>query len=75
MTNKLKITSTGNSTGVILPGEVLDKPRFSKGDSLFAVETSRGIELTPYNPEVDEQMKLAERVMKEDREVLRKLAE
>jgi len=75
MTSKLKITTIGNSTGVILPKEILEKLRVSKGDTLFAIETSRGIELTPFNPEVAEQMKLAEQVMREDRDALRKLAE
>ncbi|MBS1796412.1 MAG: AbrB/MazE/SpoVT family DNA-binding domain-containing protein [Acidobacteria bacterium] len=75
MTNKLKVTTIGNSTGVILPKEILEKLRVSKGDTLFAIETSQGIELTPYNPEVADQMELAERVMREDRDALRKLAE
>jgi putative addiction module antidote len=42
MTSKLKITTTGNSTGVILPKEILEKLRVSKGDMLFAIETSKG---------------------------------
>lgn len=75
MTSKLKITTIGNSTGVILPKEILEKLRVSKGDTLFAIETKQGIELTPFNPEVAEQMKLAEQVMREDRDALRKLAE
>jgi putative addiction module antidote len=75
MTNKLKITTIGNSTGVILPKELLEKLRVSKGDTLFAIETSKGIELTAYNPEVAEQMKIAEQVMREDRDALRKLSQ
>lgn len=75
MTSKLKVTTIGNSTGVILPKEILEKLRVTKGDTLFAIETSKGIELTPFNPEVAEQMKLAEQVMREDRDALRKLAE
>jgi putative addiction module antidote len=75
MTRKLKITTIGNSIGIILPKEILEKLRVSKGDTLFAIETSKGIELTPFNPEVAEQMILAEQVMREDRDALRKLAE
>lgn len=75
MTNKLKVITIGNSVGVVLSKDILDKLRVQKGDSIFAVETSKGIELTPYNPEVAEQMKLAEQVMREDRDALRKLAE
>lgn len=75
MTKKLKITTIGNSTGVVIPKEILEKLRVSKGDSLFVVETANGIELTPYNPEFANQMELAEKVMREDRDVLKKLAE
>lgn len=75
MTKKLKITKIGNSTGVILPIEMLERLRVSKGDTLFAVETKNGIELSPYNPDFAEQIEIAEKVMREDRDVLRKLAE
>lgn len=75
MTNRLKITTVGNSVGVVLPKEMLEKLRVSKGDTLFAVETPNGIELTPYNPKFADQMQIAERVMREDRDALRKLAE
>ena len=73
--NTLKLTTVGNSVGVVLPKEVLEKLRVTKGDTLFVVETPNGIELTPYNPEFAKQMELAEKVMREDRDVLRKLAE
>ncbi len=75
MTNKLKVVTVGNSVGVILSKEILEKLRVQKGDSIFAIETSKGIELTSYNPELAEQMKIAEQVMREDRDALRKLAE
>jgi hypothetical protein len=38
------------------------------------VETANGIELTPYDPDFDPQMSLAEGIMREDRDILRKLA-
>lgn len=75
MNNTLKITTIGNSIGIILPKEILEKLRVQKGDMLFALETANGIELTPYNPEIAKQMKIAEQVMREDRDALRKLAE
>jgi putative addiction module antidote len=75
MTNTLKLVTVGNSVGVILPKDVLEKLRVNKGDSLFAIETSQGIELTSYNPEFAKQLEIAEQVMREDRDALRKLAE
>jgi putative addiction module antidote len=74
-TNTLKITAIGNSFGIILPKAILEKLRVSKGDTVLAVETSNGIEITAYDPVVARQMEAAERVMREDRDVLRKLAE
>ena len=70
----LKVTTIGNSTGVILPKEVLERLRVGRGDSLHVLETPRGIELTPFDPEFATQMEAAERVMREDRDALRKLA-
>ena len=75
MSNKLKITTVGNSAGIVLPRELLERLRVEKGDTLYAVETPNGIELTPYDEEFAEQMEIAERVMREDRDVLRKLAQ
>lgn len=75
MTNKLKITTVGSSAGVVLPKEVLAKLRVGKGDTLYVTETPDGIELRPFDAEFAEQMSIAEQVMREDRDALRKLAE
>ena len=72
---KLKITAIGNSAGVILPKELLARLRVEKGDEIYALETPDGIRLTSYDPVFAAQMEVAERVMREDRAVLRKLAE
>jgi len=71
----LKVTNIGNSVGVILPDEILERLRVKRGDSPYAVETKNGIELTANNSALSEQMEIAERVMLEDQEALRKLAE
>ena len=74
-TTKLKITTVGSSAGVVLPKEILAKLRVGKGDMLSVTETPDGIELRAYDEEFAEQMSIAEQVMREDRDVLRKLAE
>ncbi|HEX7182406.1 MAG TPA: AbrB/MazE/SpoVT family DNA-binding domain-containing protein [Thermoanaerobaculia bacterium] len=71
----LKLITVGNSTGVVLPREILQRLRVEKGDTLYVLETPNGIELMPYNPEFAAQMEAAERVMREDRDILKKLAE
>ena len=75
MATKLKLIAVGNSTGVILPKELLEKLRVQKGDELHALETPDGIRLTQFDSEFDRQLDVAERVMREDRDILRKLAE
>lgn len=71
----LKITTVGNSAGVVLPKDVLQRLRVDKGDVLYVVETPNGVELTAYNPEFAAQMEAAEQVMREDRDALRRLGE
>lgn len=72
---KLKITTIGNSAGVILPKELMARLRLEKGDELFALETPDGVRLTTYDPKLAAQMEVAEKVMRKDRAVLRKLAD
>lgn len=71
---KLKITTVGNSAGVVLPKELLARLRLDKGDTLFVTELPDGIKLMPYDPSFEQQIEVAERIMREDRDVLRKLA-
>ena len=47
---KLKVTTVGNSTGVILPKELLEKLRISKGDSLYSLN---GYGIAKNHPFVD----------------------
>lgn len=72
---KAKIISVGNSAGIILPKEVLDSLKVEKGDTLYIRETTSGYEVSPYDPEFERTMELAEKVMREDRDVLRRLAQ
>ena len=75
MSKKLKVTAIGNSTGVILPRELLEKLRVDRGDELMVHETPDGIVLTPFNAEFARQMDVAEKIMRKRRNLLRKLAE
>ncbi|WP_376691080.1 AbrB/MazE/SpoVT family DNA-binding domain-containing protein [Wenzhouxiangella sp. EGI_FJ10409] len=75
MTRKLKLTAIGNSTGVVLPKELLEKLRVQRGDEVMVLETPDGITLTAFDPEFSRQMDVAERVMRRRRNLLKKLAE
>ena len=74
MTIKLKITSVGRAAGIELPRELLDKLGVDKGDFLHLTELPDGFKLTPRDPQFEDQLKVAESVMREDREVLKRLA-
>jgi putative addiction module antidote len=74
MNMSLKIKKIGNSAGVILPKELLARLRVSPGDTVYATEAPDGIRLTVADPEFEKQMKVAEQIMREDRDILRVLA-
>ena len=71
---KLKIRKIGNSLGVVLPKEVLDQLKVKEGDTLDVVPTETGVKLSISDEKVDKLMQMAERIMEENREVLRALA-
>ena len=70
----LKLMSVGTSTGVVIPKEMLNRLKLEKGDALFATETKDGYMLTPYDPVIEEQIKIGRQVAKEYRQALRELA-
>ena len=74
MNTPLKIVKVGNSSAVILPKELLARLRVEQGDTLYATEAPDGVRLTASNPDFETKMKMAEKIMREDREILRVLA-
>lgn len=75
MNAALKITKIGNSAGIILPKELLARLRAGVGDTLFVSEAPDGVRLTAANPDFAAKMELAEAIMREDRDILRVLAQ
>jgi putative addiction module antidote len=75
MNKPLKLIPVGNSTGVVLPKEVLGRLHVDRGDQLFLTEAADGsYRISAYDPEFARQMEMAEQIMREDREILRALA-
>jgi putative addiction module antidote len=70
----LKLTQIGNSVGVILPRELVNKLGIGKGDTVYAIEQPDGVRLTTADPDFEAQMEVARGVMKRWRNVLRELA-
>jgi putative addiction module antidote len=70
----LKVTTTGHSLAVRIPQHVADRLRLHKGDELFLIDTEDGFRITPYNPDFDEQMQVAQGVIGRYRNAMRELA-
>jgi putative addiction module antidote len=70
----LKLTTIGNSVGVVLPKEALAVLNVSKGDTIYLTEAPDGYRITPHDPEFAQQMTVARRIMKKRRAALRELA-
>jgi putative addiction module antidote len=75
MNKALKITKVGNSAAIILPKDVLARLRVAQGDTVYVSEAPDGVRLTASNPEFADKMAAAERIMREDRDILRVLAQ
>ena len=72
---KFKITTVGASEDLILNKEAKRILNVQKGDTLYLTEAPDGaMRITPYNPDFERQMGLAESIMHDDREILRALA-
>ena len=70
----IKLTSIGNSTGLLLPQKVLERLGVKPGDSIYLAETPDGYELFPCNAEFRRQVKIAKTGMRRYRNALRELA-
>ncbi len=75
MNMALKIKKIGNSAGVVLPKELLARLRVGPGDQVYVTEAPDGLRLTAADPDFAATMELAEKIMREDRDILRVLAQ
>ncbi len=74
MVPAVKVTTIGNSLGIVLPREVLQRLRVGKGSMLYLVELPDGVAIVPYDVEVAAQIEALESTARSDRDVLRGLA-
>lgn len=71
---ELKLIQIGNSVGVVIPKEVLVALKLDKGDSLFATKTPGGLNLSPTDPDLEDELKLGREFMKRYRDTFKALA-
>jgi len=74
MVRQVKLRQVGGSVGATLPKDMADRFQLAPGDSVLAVETDRGILLTPYDPTTEQALALAAQTAKKYRHALRQLA-
>lgn len=75
MNKPAKVIAIGNSAGVVLPKDILARLRVGQGDTLYFSEGADGsVRITPYDPVFEQQMVMAEAIMREDRDILHVLA-
>lgn len=69
------VRKIGNSEGVILPKEVLDRHNLKAGDTLEVSVSDNGIALRPTDETFERQMRAASEFMDKYKVALQKLAE
>ncbi len=75
MVLKLKLRKVGNSVGVVIPKEALNKMDSAEGDTLILSETpDGGFRVTPEKESFADQMAVAEDVANRYRNTLNELA-
>jgi putative addiction module antidote len=75
MATAAKVVAIGNSSGVILPKETMARLNIERGDTLYLTEGPEGIRLMRFDPEFAKQMEVAREIMRENKDVLQRLAE
>ena len=71
----VKVTTIGSSVGIVLPKEILSRLHIDKGDTVYLTDSPDGVRISPYNPAFARKVEILEQVMRENRDVLKKLAE
>src|SRR3954464_5833588 len=72
---ELKVRKFGNSLGVVLPKDVINRLQTGDGEKLFLIEAADGdYRLTPYDPSFEKTMEKAEQIMSRYRNALRALS-
>ena len=71
---KLELKKIGNSTGLILPKELLARLGLEQGDNLMLTETPDGFRISRADADFEKAMKIVDEIMVEYRDTLQALA-
>lgn len=71
---EITLRQDDNSVTAPLPKEMLERLQAGPGDRVFAIETENGVLLTPYDPDFHDAMQAFDKVRRQYRSTLEKLA-
>ena len=73
---KLELEKIGNSTGLILPKELLARKNLAQGDAVYVSELpDHSLRISPFDPGHEEAMEVARELFREYRDTFEALAQ
>jgi putative addiction module antidote len=75
LTVKIEIKKIGNSDGLLLPRELMQRLDLERGQELYITELpGGGFQAMPYDPDFEKTMEIADQIMDKYRDTLAALA-
>lgn len=74
MVKQITMRQAGGSVSATIPKDMAERYHMEVGERAFAIETDRGVLITPYDPNFERAMQIYERGAKRYRNALRELA-
>ena len=72
---KVEVKKIGNSTGILLPKELVSELNVKQGQWLYVTSLPEGgVRLTPYDPDFEQAMSVVDEILVEYRDTLKALA-
>ncbi len=75
MVREITLRQAGGSVTATLPKDMADRLHVKPGDKIYAIETNRGVLLTPYDPAFNDAVDAFDEVRRQYRNTLKRLAE
>ncbi|MCS3656654.1 AbrB/MazE/SpoVT family DNA-binding domain-containing protein [Salinibacter ruber] len=75
MPEETAIRRIGNSSGLTIPKDLLDRQHLEEDDQVHLVETEDGLLITPYGPDFEDAMEAYEEGARDYRNALRALSD
>lgn len=74
MPKETTIRRIGNSSGLTIPKDLMERLRLAEGDRVHLVETEDGLLVTPYDPDFEDAMAAYDQGARQYRNAMRELS-